>query len=74
VISKIINKITAAIGKTKPIQSLLLPLGEFFTMRLADGNIMKNIATSKTAPAICNQSIRLFSKKSPCLQGLVFNV
>ena len=28
-----------AIGKMKLFQSLLLPLGEFFTIRLADGRI-----------------------------------
>jgi len=52
-------------GITKPIQSLLVPLGDSFTMRLADGKITKNIATSKATDAIFNQSIIPSSKKSP---------
>jgi len=49
-------------GKTKPIQSLLVPLGDSFTIRLADGKIMKNIAIRKTADAIFSQSI-IFSQQ-----------
>jgi hypothetical protein len=52
------NNTTAAIGTIKPIQSLVLPLGEFFTMRLAEGKMKKNIATRKIADAIFNQSIK----------------
>jgi hypothetical protein len=66
-----INKTTTAMGTIKAIQSLLLPLGDSLTMRLADGKIMKNMATNRTALAIFNQSIITFSKKSPCKQGLL---
>jgi hypothetical protein len=44
-------------GITNPIQSLVLPLGDSFTIRFADGKSMKNIATRNTADAIFNQSI-----------------
>jgi hypothetical protein len=54
---------TAAIGTIKPIQSLVLPLGEFFTMRLAEGNMKKNMAIRKIADAIFNQSIKPPLKK-----------
>jgi hypothetical protein len=47
----------------KPIQSLALPLGEFFTICLAEGKMKKNIATRKTADTIFNQSIKPSSKK-----------
>jgi len=46
-------------GMIKPIQSLELPLGDSLTMRLAVGNIMKNIAIRNTAALIFNQSISL---------------
>jgi hypothetical protein len=45
------------IGTIKPIQSLVLPLGEFFTILLAEGKMKKNIATRATADAIFSQSI-----------------
>jgi len=63
VINRIINSTTTAIGTIKPIQSLALPLGEFFTICLAEGKMKKNIATRKTADAIFNQSIKPSSKK-----------
>ena len=47
----------ASMGITNPIQSLVLPLGDSLTIRLADGKIIKNIATRNTAEAIFNQSI-----------------
>ena len=57
------NRTTAAIGTIKPIQSLVLPLGEFFTMCLAEGKMKKNIATSRIADPIFNQSIIFPLKK-----------
>jgi hypothetical protein len=57
------NNTTAAIGTIKPIQSLVLPFGEFFTMRLAEGKMKKNIATRKIADAIFNQSMNPPLKK-----------
>jgi len=47
----------------KPIQSLVLPLGEFFTILLAEGKMKKNIAIRKIADTIFNQSIKPSSKK-----------
>jgi hypothetical protein len=57
------NNTTAAIGTIKPIQSLVLPLGEFFTICLAEGNMKKNMATRKIADVIFNQSIKTPLKK-----------
>jgi len=57
------NNTTAAIGTMKPIQSLALPLGEFFTICRAEGNMKKNMATRKIADAIFNQSIKTPLKK-----------
>jgi hypothetical protein len=63
VIKRIINNTTTAIGTIKPIQSLALPLGEFFTILLAEGKMKKNIAIRRIADPIFNQSIKLPSKK-----------
>jgi len=49
----------------------VLPLGEFFTILLAEGKMKKNIAISRIADPIFNQSIKLPSKNKPLIQGLI---
>jgi len=47
---------TIPIGRMYPIQSFIVPLGEFLAAALARGSIMKNIAMSSNAEPIFNQS------------------
>lgn len=58
-IKSMINKITAAIGIIKLIQSDAVPFGLLFTIARADGNRITIKATKAKAETICIQSISI---------------